>query len=526
MSAELPVVLITPQARAALEAEAERSVSSGDVIAGLLFGHPLDDRHRLVVAFCRPRPEVGFGQKGFSLEQSRTSQQLAEARKLARKAHYCGVWFVHCTPTGELTDEEWVQAQAILEDPDYRFKDLVCLVICLYTGELNMYALSFNLEHSAHGQLPAPTVLRIAREAPGAPGPPSPPESAEPVVEPAGWHNMPDVAVRLKREGERLAQRYRVETALTREGQAVFRVMPKGEHQDMVFYLACEAGFPQKAPVAFTVLRGDRYPLLSPELSEWSDEKWLVEVADDVLAWQLALLDQQIAEAEEALDRGDYQEASDVLAAVLLIYPRKPGAARLLARVQAIVEPGVLEQASRPSQTTAHVGPGQVEAPYAFPADWYRASDAAARLRQEQERLAQKYRVESAVTPEGQVIFRLMPTGEHGDMVFHLACTPGFPEMGPVAFLSIRGDRYPLLSPSLLEWSEAKSLIEVADDLVEWQVCLLDEQIAAAKEALDRGDYREASDLLAMVLLIEPRMPGAARLLAQAQSRLGASLEA
>jgi hypothetical protein len=72
----------------------------------------------------------------------------------------------------------------------------------------------------------------------------------------------------------------------------------------------------------------------------------------------------------------------------------------------------------------------------------------------------------------------------------------------------------------LSEWSADKTLVGVADDLVEWQVRLLDQQVAAAKEALDRGDCKKASDLLAMALLINPRKPGAARLLAQAESML------
>ena len=42
MSTELPTVLITPEARSALEAEAERTGISGDLAGGLLFGHPLD----------------------------------------------------------------------------------------------------------------------------------------------------------------------------------------------------------------------------------------------------------------------------------------------------------------------------------------------------------------------------------------------------------------------------------------------------------------------------------------------------
>ena len=166
MMTVLPIVLITPEAKAALEAEAERAGATGDVVGGLLFGYPLDERRRLIVASVRLRPEVNFGTRIFSLDQSRTSQQLADARKLDREAKYCGVWYVHRTPTGELTDDEWVQAQRVLEDPDFSFKDLVCLVVCLYLGELNTYALSFNLHHSARGQLPASTLLKLTTEAP------------------------------------------------------------------------------------------------------------------------------------------------------------------------------------------------------------------------------------------------------------------------------------------------------------------------------------------------------------------------
>ena len=117
----------------------------------------------------------------------------------------------------------------------------------------------------------------------------------------------------------------------------VFRLMPHGEHQDMVFYLACESGFPDKAPLAFLVVRGDRYPLLSPALNEWSADKWLSEVADDLVRWQVALLDQQVQAAQAALEAGDARKASDLLAMVLLIDPRKAGVARLLARAESMM---------------------------------------------------------------------------------------------------------------------------------------------------------------------------------------------
>jgi hypothetical protein len=113
-----------------------------------------------------------------------------------------------------------------------------------------------------------------------------------------------------------------------------------------------------------------------------------------------------------------------------------------------------------------------------------------------------------------------MPKSEHEDMVFYIACGAGFPDKAPTAFLSLRGDRYPLLSPALDEWSAEKSLLGLADDLLQWQIRLLDQQMAAAREAISRGDYKGASDRLVMVLLIDPRKPEAAQLLAQAQARL------
>jgi predicted Zn-dependent protease len=71
------------------------------------------------------------------------------------------------------------------------------------------------------------------------------------------------------------------------------------------------------------------------------------------------------------------------------------------------------------------------------------------------------------------------------------------------------------------EWSAEQWLVKVANDPIVWQVHLLDQQIAAAEKAIERGKYQEASDLLVMGLLIDPRKPHAARLLAQAQTKLG-----
>jgi len=332
MITEPLTILITPQAKSALEAKAEKASSSGDITGGLLFGCPVDDHQRLVVSSARPRPEVNFGQKDFCLDQSRTSQQLAQARNLHPDAHYCGVWYVHRAPNPELTDEEWVQVQGVLEDPDYRFKDLICLVICLYFGKLNTYAFSFNLYQSARGQLPTPAQLQLTTDLPSAQtqSQPVPPPA------PADWYKSPAVARRLELERERLTQRYHVEPAVTPDGRVAFRLAPKTGYEDMRFYITCGPGFPDQAPEAFMSLEGDRYPLFSPTMNEWSAKQWLVKVADDLIRWQAQLLGQQVEAAEEALKRGDYQKASDLLVTVLLIDPRKPRAARLLVKARAM----------------------------------------------------------------------------------------------------------------------------------------------------------------------------------------------
>lgn len=333
----LPIVLISPESKAALETEAERASSSGDIVGGLLFGYPLDERRRLVVASVKPRPEVRFGEREFCLDQSRTSQQRQAARKLiSKQVDYCGVWYVHRTPTGELTDDEWVQAQRVLEDPDYRFKDMVCLVLCLYGGDLKTYALFFDRHRAARGQLPVPTVLKFTTEEYSKePQPESTrPTPAPPPPDTKNWYKYPEVSKRLDVERKCLVQRYRVESSVAADGKVVFRLIPQDEYKDVVFYLACGPGFPEKAPVAFLVVRGDRYPLLSPALNEWTADKWLYEIADDLVSWQIKLLDQQVAAAEEAIKQGRYKDASDRLAMVLLINPRMPGAARLLARAE------------------------------------------------------------------------------------------------------------------------------------------------------------------------------------------------
>jgi hypothetical protein len=334
MSTDTPNVLITPDAKAALETEVQRGLSTGGLMGGLLFGYPLDDLHRLVVSSVRLSEDVGFGQRDFALDQTRTSRQLNHAQGLAPEANYCGVWYIHRTPHQELTAEEWTQTQNLLEDPDFGFKDLVCLVLCFYQAELNFYALSFDRYQSVRGQSPTPTQLQLMTgplptQADG-PTPYAPPPPAH-----TNWLDSPDAAERLRLEYEQLAQTYHVEPALMPDGQMIFRLMPKGKHEKLVFYLACGPGFPGKGPEAFLLAGDKRLPLSSPGLVNWSVRGWLVEVADELVEWLAWSLDQYVAAAEEALGRGDYQEAADLLTVVLAIDPRTHRAARLLGRAQA-----------------------------------------------------------------------------------------------------------------------------------------------------------------------------------------------
>jgi hypothetical protein len=335
MSPDIPIVLITPEAKAALEAEVKRSGIISKLTGGLLFGYPLDERHRLLVSSVRLSDDVGFGQRDFALNQTRTSQQLKHARNLAPEATYCGVWYIHHTPNQELTAEEWTQTQTLLEDPDFRFKDLVCLVLCLYSAELNIYALSFNHYHSARGQPPTPTQFQLTTDSlptqADAARPPAPPSDSTP------WYDSPDIAARLRLEYERLAQKYHVEPVLMSDGQMIFRLTPKGHYEKLAFYLACKPGFPRKAPWAFLLAGDRRHSLLSPGLANWSARQWLVEMADELVKWLAWSLDQHVATAEEAMSRGDYREAADLLTMVLSTDPRTPRAAHLLARVQALL---------------------------------------------------------------------------------------------------------------------------------------------------------------------------------------------
>jgi hypothetical protein len=132
----------------------------------------------------------------------------------------------------------------------------------------------------------------------------------------------------------------------------------------------------------------------------------------------------------------------------------------------------------------------------------------------------EKYHVEADVEPDGQMVFQLRPRTGYGKLAFYLACRSGFPDESPSAFLLIGGNRQPLFSPALNDWSSEHSLAEVADDMVEWLTWSLEEYVKTAGKALQRGDYQEAADWLLIVLSINPRMPRAARLLARAQAAL------
>jgi hypothetical protein len=118
------------------------------------------------------------------------------------------------------------------------------------------------------------------------------------------------------------------------------------------------------------------------------------------------------------------------------------------------------------------------------------------------------------------MVFRLTPRDKHEKLVFYLACEPGFPSKGPGAFLLAGDKRLPLSSPSLVNWSEKQWLVEMADELVNWMAWSLEQYVTTAEEALNRGNYQEAADLLTVVLATDPRTPRAARLLAQAQALL------
>jgi len=332
MSANPPTILITPQAKATLESEASRGSPTGELTGGLLFGCPLDADHRLVVSSTRLSADTGFGRRDFSLARTRTSRQRDQATKLHPQASYCGVWYLHHTPNQTLTDEEWTQAQTTLEDPDFRLDDLVCLVLCSY-GKLTFHATSFDRHHSASGRAPTPTQLRLTTESNSSTGASQGVASAPTRL--VDWIKTPEVAVRLGQEHERLEEKYDVQPARSKSGQMFFRLCPKQRYEKLVFYLACSKGFPERAPSAFLLIGGAPYPLSTPGLGNWSSNKWLVEVADELVQWIAFSLDTYLQDGKAALDEGEYQKATDFLTVVLAIEPRTPGAARLLAQAQA-----------------------------------------------------------------------------------------------------------------------------------------------------------------------------------------------
>jgi len=333
MSQEPVTILIMPEVRAALEAEVTRGGVGGDLAGGLLFGYPLDRQRRLIVGQVRLSQEVGFGQRDFALDQSRTSKPLAQAQQISSQAHYCGVWYIHLTPEGELTDQEWMQAQAVLEDPDYRFQDVACLVLSLYSGKLTFYAFTLDVYQVARGHPPSPARLLMATgaELPSA----EQTARAEAAVRAAAWYRVPEVARRLEEEHKLLAARYYVEAELDAEGYVIFRLRPKSGYGKLTFGLVCGPGFPERGPAAFLPIGGGRHPVISPTISEWTASHRLTDVADEMTSWLTWSLDDYMAVAKEALARGDYGEANDWLTVVLSLNPRKPGAARLLARAQA-----------------------------------------------------------------------------------------------------------------------------------------------------------------------------------------------
>lgn len=332
MSQEPISILMLPEVRAALEAEVKRTGVGGDLAGGLLFGCPQGERRRLIVGYARLKPDVGFGQPDFALDQSRTSEQLAQAQRILPQAHYCGVWYIHLTPEGELTDQEWAQAQAVLEDPDYRFQDVACLVLSLYFGKLTFHAFTLDVYQVARGLPPSPAQLLTATAAEARP---AEERGAAAAARPTAWYKVPEVARRLEEEYELLTARYNVEASLDSDGYVVFRLRPKSGYGKLTFDLVCGPGFPEKGPAAFLPIGDTRHPIFSPTIGEWTDGHRLTDVADEMASWLTWSLDDYVAAAQEALERGNYREANDWLTVVLSLNPRKPGAARLLARAQA-----------------------------------------------------------------------------------------------------------------------------------------------------------------------------------------------
>lgn len=331
-SEQIPIIVISPEAKAALSAEVERTGYLGELTGGLLFGCPCNEEQRLIISSVRLSSAVGFGQRDFSLDQTRTSRQLDDAQSLDPKASYCGVWYLHRTPIPELSAEEWVQTQTVLEDPDFSFKDLACLVLCYYSGKLQMYAFAFNHYHSTRGQPPAPTELRLTTDTIAAPTASTQPPPTQPHDD---WYKSHQVAARLSQEHHNLAEKYKTETARTQTGQVFFRLSPRHEHEQLEFCLAVGPGFPEKAPHVFLLLSGRLKRISVPSLGGWTESSRLVKVADELVEWLSFSVNEYMAAAEEAIGRGKFTEAADLASIVLAINPRTPGAPRLLAKAQA-----------------------------------------------------------------------------------------------------------------------------------------------------------------------------------------------
>jgi hypothetical protein len=258
---------------------------------------------------------------------------LAHAQSLDPKATYCGIWFLHRTPNRELGDKEWVQTQTLLEDPDFAFDDLDCLVLCFYHAELGIYASCFNRYQSARGQAPTPTELRLTTETmviPTAPTPRSPSETSP------DWYRAPEAAARLDQEHQRLATKYQVERALGGNKQMFFRLSPKHKYEKLLFFIAAGFGFPEKAPDVFLLVGGKPHRLSTPSVVNWSASMSLVDLADELVEWLVFSLGEYMKTAEEALTRERFEEAADWLRLVLAIEPRTPKAARLLAKAERI----------------------------------------------------------------------------------------------------------------------------------------------------------------------------------------------
>ncbi len=331
MAQELPTILITPEARAALVAEVERSSGLDPLTGGLLFGYPPDEHRWLVLSSTRLSSDVGFGRSDFSLDQTRTSRQLEHARQLNPKANYCGIWYLHRTPDKRLTDEEWVQMQTLLEDPDFVFDDLVCLLLCFYYAELKIYPYIFTRHQSARGQAPSLTQMRLTTEAAPAETRRQPARSALPT----DWYKAPVAAARLEGERRGLMDKYHVQLAPMPDGRVFFRLSPKRRYHKLTFYLVAMPGFPDRAPQLYLLVGGQPQRITCPALTAWTASKSLVELADELVEWLAFSREEYLRIAQEALEQGEPQKAADLLTVVLSIEPRTPGAARLLARAQA-----------------------------------------------------------------------------------------------------------------------------------------------------------------------------------------------